>query len=441
MREANTKDLKLHPLAHLIPPMRESEWQEFLADVAANGIKVPLEVLADETTVVDGAHRLRAATELKKPRVPIVDAPLNGDSPEAYMLKAAVLRRHLTDDQRATMAAMWKELNKKEPELGERDDKGRFKPSAPCGAEGLDVSPTRAEATQIFKVRRKKVDKATTLMRRDPKLFEAVHEGKKTLVEATREAKIEDERMAPKLKRLKELEEQGVFIGSVWDYGPRANYAGDPNFHGNCIPQVVENAILFYTQEGDIVLDPMAGSGTTLDVCTRLNRRYSVYDIKSVRQDIPEGDARNLEKEVKSKSVDFVFLHPPYWKLVLYTKADDQQAQGDLSRLGYNQFIEGMVQVFSECHRVLKDGRVLCLLIGDLVSEGQFIPVAIPLYNLAASLMTPIGIAIKTTEGSKSQILKGKTVWAEVAYTQNLKIQHDFVMLFRKHGKEEKESK
>lgn len=437
MREVNTRDLKVHALAYLIPPMRDDEWRGFLVDIASNGIRVPLEVLADGTTVVDGAHRLRAAQQLKKERVPVVDAPLNGDSPEVYMLKAAVLRRHLTDDQRATMAAKWKEMNKKEPELGERDEKGRFKPSAPHGAEGGDVSPTRAEAVKIFKVGRKKVDKATTLMQRSPELFEAVHSGKKTLTEATREARIEDARMAPKFQRLKELEERGVFIGSVWDYGPRANYAGDPNFHGNCIPQVVENAILFYTHEGDIVLDPMAGSGTTFDVCARLNRRCLVYDIKSVRGDIPEGDARDLKDEVESESVDFVFLHPPYWKLVTYTKANEEQSKSDISRLDYDQFINAMGEVFAECHRVLKGGRVLCLLIGDLVTEGKFTPIAIPLYNLVASLMTPIGIAIKTTEGSKSQVLKGKTVWAEVAYTQNLKIQHDFVMLFSKHGKQE----
>jgi len=76
--------------------MRDDEWQDFYNDIALRGIKVPLEVLADGT-VVDGRHRLRAAIELGMKKVPIVDASLNGDNPEVYMLKAAVLRRHLTD--------------------------------------------------------------------------------------------------------------------------------------------------------------------------------------------------------------------------------------------------------------------------------------------------------------------------------------------------------
>jgi len=51
--------------------------------------------------------------------VPVMDAALNGDDPASYMLKAAVLRRHLTDDQRAAMAVLWSQENKAQ---GKRTD-------------------------------------------------------------------------------------------------------------------------------------------------------------------------------------------------------------------------------------------------------------------------------------------------------------------------------
>lgn len=111
LRKIDPTTLKNHTLAHLIPEMRGNEWRDFYADVALRGIKVPLEILADGT-IVDGRHRLRAALELGLREVPVVDASLSGDSPEVYMLKAAVLRRHLTDDQRAAMAALWVAENK-----------------------------------------------------------------------------------------------------------------------------------------------------------------------------------------------------------------------------------------------------------------------------------------------------------------------------------------
>lgn len=114
VRLAPTSSLTEHPLACLVPGMRPSEWQDFYADIAFRGIITPLEVL--DGTVVDGKHRLKAAKQLNLPQVPIIDASLSGDSLGAYILKAAVLRRHLTDDQRATMAQLWKEQNKKQGE-------------------------------------------------------------------------------------------------------------------------------------------------------------------------------------------------------------------------------------------------------------------------------------------------------------------------------------
>jgi hypothetical protein len=173
--------------------MRGSEWGDFYADIALRGIKVPLEVLADGI-VVDGRHRLRAAIELGMKEVPVVDAPLNSDTPEAYMLKAAVLRRHLTDDQRAALAALWKEENKQTPQTRPRDAVGRFQPSAPNEADGEDTSPTRFEAMELFKVSKRKVDQASKLLHSAPDRFEQVHQGNLELRKAYREVKKEESR-------------------------------------------------------------------------------------------------------------------------------------------------------------------------------------------------------------------------------------------------------
>ena len=44
--------------------------------------------------------------------------------------------------------------------------------------------------------------------------------------------------------------------------------------------QVIEHLLWYYTEPFDIVLDPMAGSGTTVDVCKAMYRRYQAYDKK-----------------------------------------------------------------------------------------------------------------------------------------------------------------
>ena len=141
IRSVSPVELRQHPDAHLVPDMRPSEWRDFYADIAFRGITVPLEILADGT-VLDGRHRLRAALELSLPRVPVIDAMLGEDDPATYMIKAAVLRRHLTDAQRAAMSVMWAAEHKQQGERTDLTSAGRV-------AEVSD-HPTRAAATSMF---------------------------------------------------------------------------------------------------------------------------------------------------------------------------------------------------------------------------------------------------------------------------------------------------
>ncbi len=218
-RGIDPKLLKPHPLAHLIPDMRVSEWRDFYADVAMRGIKVPLEILADGT-VLDGRHRLRAAIELGMKEVPIVDAPLNGDNPEAYMLKAAVLRRHLTDDQRAIIADRWREENKAKP-----GPKLADVIPATRSAGITDVSPTRAKATGLFKVSRSKLDKAAYVRKRNSELANKVHKGDIALNNAYRQVKGVEERLKIATTKPPQGAFQVIVIDPPWPFSSRQ---GDP---------------------------------------------------------------------------------------------------------------------------------------------------------------------------------------------------------------------
>ena len=52
---------------------------------------------------------------------------------------------------------------------------------------------------------------------------------------------------------------------TVWSVPERGTwYTHNPSFRGNFAPQIARNIILRYSQEGDTVLDPMVGGGTTL---------------------------------------------------------------------------------------------------------------------------------------------------------------------------------
>lgn len=238
-----------------------------------------------------------------------------------------------------------------------------------------------------------------------------------------------------KLKRLQELEDKGVFLSTLWDLGERAKYAGDMDFHGNCPPQVVEQCILRLTKKDDLLVDPMAGSGTSIDVCNLLERKCIAYDIKpsARRKDIIQNDSRKIPLE--DGVADMVFLHPPYWNMVYYTDAEEESS--DLSRAKtLEEYFQMLEEVLQECHRVLKDGKYLCLLLGDRVKSGRFIPLCRKAANLAEEIgFLDFGYAVKFTQGASSLRVKGKMIYAELAYTENLKIKHDLIMFFRKKNR------
>ena len=67
---------------------------------------------------------------------------------------------------------------------------------------------------------------------------------------------------------------------TVWSFPKRGNWATHrSDYRGNWSPQVVRNLILRYSSEGDIVLDPMVGGGTTLIECKLTGRKGVGIDI------------------------------------------------------------------------------------------------------------------------------------------------------------------
>lgn len=217
IREVDPRGLREHPLNHLVPLMRADEWDNFYRDVAFAGIRVPIEVLADGT-VMDGRHRLRAALQLGLLTVPIIDAPLNGDSPDVYMIKAAVMRRHLTDDQRNMLAANWIQEHKQEPQPGPGRGHTREKTPAPRGA---DVSPTRRAAADLFKVKRRKLSKATTVLNKDPVLAQKVLAGDIALNNAHRQIRKGEEKLRIAATTPPSGQYQVIVIDPPWPFAVR----------------------------------------------------------------------------------------------------------------------------------------------------------------------------------------------------------------------------
>lgn len=166
---------------------------------------------------------------------------------------------------------------------------------------------------------------------------------------------------------------------TLWDY-PRQSYGktqkGNNKYAGVTPAFVIYNMVKRYTEPGDLVLDPMAGSGTTIDVCQEEGRRCIAFDISPTRPDIKQNDARKIP--LADESVDMVFIDSPYGDNIDYN--DQPNNIGKLSAED-DEFYKALDMVMAECHRVLKPGKVLGWLIGDQWVKKKFTPVGFYVYD------------------------------------------------------------
>jgi DNA modification methylase len=178
---------------------------------------------------------------------------------------------------------------------------------------------------------------------------------------------------------------------TLWDY-PSQHYGegaqGDPNYRGATPSYIIWNLLERYTKPKDLVIDPCAGSGTTLDVARELGRRALGYDLAPTRKDIFRVDARKLPLE--NEKADFVFIDPPYSTHIEYS--DDPRCIGKLDAAG-GEYYRAMEQVLAEIHRVLRKDRHMALYVSDSYVKGKaFYPIGFELFSRMQKLFEPVDI-------------------------------------------------
>jgi DNA modification methylase len=241
---------------------------------------------------------------------------------------------------------------------------------------------------------------------------------------------------------------------SVWSFPERGDWATHlGNYRGNWSPYIPRNLIDRYTKPGDLVSDPMAGSGTTLVECKLTGRNAVGVDINpdavmlamnrldfhyipigyshtESRIELFVGDARRLDL-LDDATIDLIATHPPYSGIVQYSNA---RISGDLSALRFADFFQEIGNVASECFRILKPGKYCAILIGDTRKHRHYVPIHVGVLGrfLDAGFLLKediIKLQHKTTSSRGGQ-------WSGHSY-DFCKIAHEHLYVFRKPNKDD----
>ena len=231
---------------------------------------------------------------------------------------------------------------------------------------------------------------------------------------------------------------------TVWDFPIRGNWATHKSdYRGNFAPQIARNLILNYSIEGELILDPMVGSGTTLIEAKLLNRNAIGYDINQKAVDITRerihfkvdnnsfqkvevGDIRDLSQH-DDNTFDLIIAHPPYANIITYS---DKNNPDDLSSIStIPKFLDQFELGIKELYRVIKPDRYCAVLIGDTRKGQHYVPLSY--YVLERFLRN--GFALKEEIIKTQHNTTYAQRWKDKA--KNFKfylIMHEHLFVFRK---------
>ena len=105
------------------------------------------------------------------------------------------------------------------------------------------------------------------------------------------------------------------------------------------------------------MVDPMAGGGTTADVCQSMGRRCLAYDLHPTRPDIQPYDVRQGFPP-EASGCDLIFCDPPYHTMLAQKYAADGIASVPLS-----EWISFLHQLARHAIETLRPGGYLALLL------------------------------------------------------------------------------
>jgi len=356
---------------------RNVEFQGLVASIKTHGFKEPL-VITPENVLLSGHRRLAAAEALGIEKVPCLTEET--DNEELSIVEHNRYRKktytelmreaqHLTASEKEKVAAM-RYADPSAEDVGDRK-KGQRTQAIVAKALGIGSGTNLHKLQKIFEASKS-----------DPKIaaqMDKIDSGEKSINAVFKSLNVTAVR--------KEDFGLDLQLFSSWHF-PVCDVTLGQDHPGRIPGQIVENLIYYYTNPGNLVVDPFGGGGVTVDASKNLRRPCYVTDIAPVRSDIhPWNISEGYPPE--AQDAQFVLLDPPYWNMLEKEyKALHAESSATLS---LDDFREWLLQLLHHTHDTLQDGGVCALII---MPQSFKLPEGIPFVDWpfeVRSMMDEVG--------------------------------------------------
>lgn len=179
----------------------------------------------------------------------------------------------------------------------------------------------------------------------------------------------------------------------------------EDNYPAKFDDEVARLLLQLYTQEGDTVLDPMAGSGVIPIEAVKLNRNAVAFDINPVAVNLITEKWKDVQERYKvhgqldvhlndsrkiplaANSIEFILTSPPFGLTISDAYDKYSNHPDDLANSkNYDGWRVGLKLILAECLRVLKPDKLLAIEIRPRAKEGHNFPLFAWIENDAEEL-------------------------------------------------------
>jgi hypothetical protein len=166
------------------------------------------------------------------------------------------------------------------------------------------------------------------------------------------------------LERFRELN-WGIRTWDLWTWNDCDKRFGD-DWPGRIPAQMIGHILYYFSNQNDLVFDPMAGGGVVPDTCMVLNRRCRSFDVQDRPDTRPEiepwyWDLDDMKWPVKGKSLpELIIFDPPY-----FTKKAKGYDKNSISNMTKDDYLKFLERFFRLAHLNCKKHSILALINAD----------------------------------------------------------------------------